>query len=147
VSLEDFGNIGRNDCSEEKRNNATSEWNPAENRIWDASWYMNGLAIRDWGTTGGGYTGNIRVFDTASGQWHVTYFSMPRYGSGVWSGGVEGANMVLTAPQKAPNGMDGVSRLTFHDITPGGFKWKGEWVSADGTVVYPFWRIECTHSS
>ena len=47
-------------------------------------------------------------------------------------------------PQKAPNGMDGFSRLTFYDINDDGFKWIGEWVDEAGQITYPFWKIDCT---
>ncbi len=136
--------VGRNDCVEEKRDPQSGEWAEPTNRIWDAAWYMNGYAIRDWGTTAGGQTGNIRIFDPKTGQWHVTFFSAPGYGTGTWKGGKQDDDIVLSLPQQAPNGMDGESRLTFSGISSSSFNWLGEWVSADGSVAYPFWRIRCT---
>ena len=136
--------IGSNDCTEEKRNNAGGEWVAGATRIWDAAWYMNGYAVRDWGTTSGGYTANVRTYDPARGQWNVAWLSMPGYSSGTWSGGKEGDNIVLKQPQASANGgLPGFSRLTFHDIAPTSFRWIGEWVSEDGSIVYPFWRISC----
>ena len=136
--------VGRNDCSEERLNSATGEWENST-RTWDAAYYLNGYAIRDSGRSGLANNGNIRLFDSESGQWVVTFFSMPNFGSGIWRGGMEGKNMVLRQPQKAPGtDLDGVSRLTFSGISSSSFDWDGEWVSADGSVVFPFWKIRCT---
>ncbi|MDA1372108.1 MAG: hypothetical protein O2971_15265 [Proteobacteria bacterium] len=136
--------VGENDCSEERLNNATGEWDPGQ-RTWDAYYYINGYAIRDTGRSGAATNGNLRLFDTAAGQWLVTFYSMPAYSTGTWAGGMEGGAMVLRQPQKAPGtDLDGFSRLTFSNITQQGFDWVGEWVSADDdSVVFPFWRISC----
>jgi hypothetical protein len=139
--------IGQNDCNEQRLNNATGKWDSGE-RTWDAQYYLNGFAIRDSGRSGTRSNGNVRIFDTASQQWNVTFFSMPAYSSGVWSGGMDDEKMVLLRPQKAPGtDFDGFSRLTFSNIDDRGFDWTGEWVSADGNTVFPFWRISCTHIS
>lgn len=136
--------IGQNDCTDERLNNASAEWDKST-RTWDAYYYMNGYAIRDTGRSGGATNGNIRVFDRGAQEWVVTFFSMPTYGSGIWRGGMEGDKMVLKLPQKAPGtDIDGFSRLTFSNISTTGFNWDGEWVSEDGSVVFPFWRIRCT---
>lgn len=136
--------IGQNDCTDERLNNATGEWDSGT-RSWDAYYYMNGYAIRDTGRSGGTTNANIRLYDVAAQEWIVTFFSMPAYGTGTWRGGMEGDNMVLRLPQKAPGtDIDGFSRLTFSNISDSGFNWDGEWVSSDGSVVFPFWRIRCT---
>ena len=135
--------IGRNDCAEQRLNNATGEWVDAT-RSWDASYYMNGFAVRDAGQSGSATNGNIRVFDTATGEWVVTFFSSPTYSSGIWRGKMEGEKMVLRQPQKAPGtDFDGFGTLTFSNISAQGFDWTGEWISADGSIVFPFWRIQC----
>ena len=135
--------IGRNDCEEDKLNNATGEWESSR-RSWDAYYYMNGFAIRDSARSGANHNGNIRIYDPAAQLWRVTFFSTPGFSSGVWSGGMEGDRLLLSVPQKAPGtDIDGISRLTFSNISPRGFVWTGEWVSADGEVVFPFWRISC----
>lgn len=136
--------IGANDCNEERLNQATGEW--IENqRSWDGYYTMNGHAIRDTGRSGATTNANIRLYDSVTGQWRVTFFSMPVYGTGTWSGGMEGENMVLRLPQKAPGtDIDGFSTLTFSNISDTGFDWSGVWVSADGEVEFPFWRISCT---
>ena len=108
--------IGRSDCTEERLNNATQEWQQAE-RTWDAFYTLNGFAIMDTGRSAGSSNGNLRVFDSATGQWQVHFFSMPVYGNGIWRGGKEGDTLVLRQPQKAPGtDFDGVSRLTFSNI-------------------------------
>ena len=135
--------IGANDCHDERRQGNTDNWVSTQ-RSWDAHYTMNGYAIFDSGRSQTSANGNVRVFDPATGQWHVTFFSMPVYGSGVWTGGMAGESMVLTQPQKAPGtDLSGVSRLTFSNISSEGFDWIGEWVSSDGSYVFPFWRISC----
>ena len=93
--------------------------------------------------------GASRQFQPDSGKWVVTYFSSPGVSTspGTWLGKKKGEDIVLTMAQKAPNGMDGFSRLTFHSISPKGYGWKGEWVSQDESIVYPFWIIGCNKRS
>lgn len=135
--------VGQNDCVDERLNQATGEWVTTE-RTWDAYYYLNGRAIRDTGRSGATTNGNVRIFDIGSGQWRVTFFSAPVYGTGTWVGGMEGEEMVLRLPQKAPGTeIDGFSTLTFSNISAQGFDWSGVWVSADGDVEFPFWRISC----
>lgn len=135
--------IGENDCLEQRIDNATGEWVDGV-RSWDAHYYMNGFAIRDSGKSGATTNSNIRVFDTAASEWAVTFFSAPIYGSGTWRGRMEGGNMVLRQAQKAPGtDFDGFSTLTFSNVSDRGFDWSGEWISEDGSVVFPFWRIQC----
>ncbi len=135
--------VGMNDCVEQRINNATGEWVEGV-RSWDAHYYMNGFAIRDSGMSGAITNSNIRVYDTASGEWAVTFFSTPAYSSGTWRGNMEDGNMVLRQAQKAPGtDFDGFSTLTFSNVSDRGFDWSGEWVSEDGSVVFPFWRIQC----
>lgn len=136
--------IGHNDCREERLNNATGEWVGGE-RSWDASYYLDGYAVQDSGSSGGATNGNIRIYDPATEQWHVTYFSTPVYGLGTWSGGMVEDRIELERPQKAPGtDLDGTNRLTFYDITDTGFKWKGQWISEDSSFVTDYWRISCT---
>ncbi|NKB32377.1 MAG: hypothetical protein GKR91_04695 [Pseudomonadales bacterium] len=136
--------IGRNDCVEERLNNGTGEWDEGR-RTWDAQYFMNGYAIEDSGRSGATTNGNIRIYDANADQWNVTFYSMPSFSTGVWSGGMEAGNMVLRQPQKAPGtDFDGHSTLTFSKISENSFDWSGEWISVDGSAVFPFWRISCT---
>ncbi len=135
--------IGENDCVEQRIDNATGDWVESE-RSWDAHYFMNGFAIRDSGRSGATTNGNIRIFDTTEEEWAVTFFSAPFYGTGTWRGNMEGENMVLRQAQKAPGtDFDGFSTLTFSNVSAQGFDWSGEWISEDGTVVFPFWKISC----
>lgn len=135
--------VGKNDCVEQRIDNATGEWSESE-RSWDAHYYMNGFAIRDSGRSGSTTNSNVRIFDSAAGEWAVTFFSAPAYGSGTWRGKMEGEHMVLRQAQKAPGtDFDGFSTLSFSNISPRGFDWTGEWISVDGSVVFPFWKIQC----
>ncbi len=139
--------IGNNNCVEERRDSSNGAWIEGQ-RSWDAHYTMNGFAIIDTGRSGQSSNGNMRLFDLETKQWVVTFFAMPVFSSGVWRGQLTGTDIVLKQPQKAPGlGLDGISRLTFHNITDTGFDWIGEWLSDDGTVVYPFWKISCKKST
>ncbi len=141
---------GNHNCLDERRSADGATW-VKNDRLWDGRYTMNGFAIIDSGGVGGSANGNMRVYDATAGKWNVTFFSMPTYSSGVWQGNKvaddsgAGYSMVLSQPQNAP-GMqrEGVSRLTFSEISESGFNWIGEWVSKDGSIVYPFWKISCT---
>lgn len=135
--------IGQNNCTEERLNNSTGEWVPGT-RTWDANYFMNGHAIQDGGRSGATTNGNIRIYDAVVAQWQVTFFSMPTYSSGTWTGGMEEQKMVLRQAQKAPGtDFDGHSTLTFFNISENSFDWLGAWVSVDGSVTFPFWRVSC----
>lgn len=137
--------IGRCNCKSVNRN-ADRTWGDTVDMIWQFKYIMNGRAIQDetW-KADGKHSGSIRQFQPDSAQWVVTYFSASSVGykPGVWIGGKIGEDIVLKMEQKAPNGLDGFSRLTFSDISEQGYNWIGEWVSVDGSFVYPFWKIFC----
>jgi len=135
--------VGSNDCAEQRLDNSTGDWVDST-RSWDAYYFMNGFAVRDGGESASGSNGNIRVFDAATMEWVVTFFSAPNYSSGTWRGKMEDGKIVLKQPQKAPGtDFDGFSTLTFLNISATSFDWSGEWISEDGTVVVPFWRMQC----
>ncbi len=109
--------------------------------IWNGAYFLNGFGIQDKYWSPARYTSNIRIFDAASGEWKVTYFSAPRYFSGVWSGGKQGDDMVLLRETGLAEGKVRVSRLTFFDITDNGFEWKSE-TATDGDFVSG-WTSSC----
>ena len=109
---------------------------------------MNGMAVQDKTLKEDGkHSGSIRQFNTDSLKWYVHYYSSnaasPTLGS--WAGKkTQKGNIVLYKKQKAPNGTEGYSRLTFYDIDKKGYKWIGEWVDKTEKVKFPFWKITCT---
>ena len=144
--LADFAEmIGACDCTSQNRN-PDGTWQDTIKMVWTFEYIMNGLAVQDkTSKEDGTYAGSIRLFNADSSRWYVHYFSStfaaPKLSA--WAGNRVGDKIVLSMPQKAPNGMDGISRLTFYDISEQGFKWIGEWHNPDATIVYPFWKIDC----
>ncbi len=145
--LDDFKPmIGMCDCDSERRN-PDGTWAKAIKMTWKYSYIMNGMAIQDETLKADGkHSGSIRQFSKDSLKWYVHYYASatPTATLSSWEGNkTADGNIVLYKPQKAPNGTDGFSRLTFYDITDKGYKWIGEWVDKTETVVFPFWKIAC----
>lgn len=142
--------IGDCNCTSQRKN-PDGTWGEPIDMIWRWKYIMNGKAVQDEtfkpeGTPSGG---SIRQFSKDSMRWYVHYYSsnapIPKLPT--WEGNKnrEG-KIVLYKEQKAPNGLDGFSRLTFFDIDKKGYKWIGEWVDTTETVVFPFWKIVCTRN-
>lgn len=139
--------IGTCDCKSVSRN-PDGTWQDSLRMEWQFKYIMNGTAVQDevW-RENDLMAGSIRQYNADSALWYVSYYtssvipaSLP-----VWSGTKhQEGNIVLYKDQQAPNGADGFSRLTFHNITVNSFDWKGEWISADESIVYPFWTITCS---
>lgn len=139
--------IGTCSCKSLRRN-PDGSWQDTLSMEWKFKYIMNGTAVQDesW-REGNAYSSSIRQYNQDSAKWVVTFFSYPSISTNpsTWLGSKnELNNIVLNAPQNAPNGMKGLSQLTFFDISESGFNWKGQWVSLDGSFVYPFWNIWCT---
>lgn len=138
--------IGVCDCKSVQRNNDGS-WQDTLNMVWKFKYILNGTAIQDetWHDSGF-FATSIRQINTDSLNWVVSYYGTKLVNNkvGVWTGKKESNQIVLKMPQKSPGGLDGLSRITFYDITDTGFKWKGEWVDEKETVKYPFWTIVCS---
>jgi len=138
--------IGLCDCKSVQRN-GDGTWQDTLNMQWKFKYIMNGTAIQDevW-RDNDMYAGSIRQYHVDSAKWVVSYFSYPSVSTspGIWMGSRKENEIVLYMDQKAPNGMEGKSRLTFYAWDDTGYKWKGEWITPDAMVVYPFWTIECT---
>lgn len=138
--------IGECDCYSQRRN-PDQTWQDSIKMIWRFKYIMNGMAVQDETLKEDGVaSGSIRMFNADSSKWYVHYYSSnsPAPSLKTWVGGKVGDKIILNLPQKAPNGMEGISRLTFYDISDKGFKWIGEWVKEDANIIYPFWKIECT---
>jgi hypothetical protein len=144
--IEDFAPmIGDCDCKSLRRN-SDGTWQDTLNMVWRFKYILNGMAIQDetWHENDF-YATSIRQFNTDSLNWVVSFYGT-RFISNkvsVWHGNKIGDDIVLKMPQKSPNGLDGINRLTFFDVSEDGFKWKGEWTNLDESIVYPFWMIDC----
>lgn len=135
------------DCRSVNRN-PDGSWQDTLDMVWMAKYTLNGTAIQDFTWREGAFAASsMRQYDTTTHQWVVTYFSNTGVSTkpGTWLGAwdEEAQKMVLTQAQKAPNGMEGNSVLTFSNISEKGYKWEGKWVKDDGSVEWPFWRIAC----
>lgn len=114
---------------------------------WTFKYIMNGKAVQDETLKeDGGHSGSIRQYNADSARWYVHYYSSNTATAtlSAWEGNMtDDQTMILYRDQTAPNGMEGYYRITFSEMTTKGFKWAGEWVSKDETIVYPTWRIFC----
>lgn len=142
--------IGECKCSSVSRK-PDGNWAEAVDMMWRFKYIMNGMAVQDETfKTDGTYAGSIRQFIPDSTKWYVHYYNSgsPSTILPAWEGNKEeNGDIVLYRDQTAPNGMEGDYRITFTDISDNGFKWLGEWVSKDRTIVYPTWKISCTKSN
>lgn len=138
--------IGISTCKSQSRA-SDGTWNNEVDMLWKWKYIMNGMAVQDETLKADGlHSGSIRQFNADSAKWYVHYYasssavaSMP-----VWEGTkTDEGKIVLYREQKAPNGLDGFYRLTFSEITDGGFNWIGEWVNVDESIVFPTWKITC----
>lgn len=107
--------------------------------IWKAKYMLNGYAIQDNNFNPINPTTNLRMYDSKTATWKVTYLqSANGYFTGVWEGGLnENGDMVLMADQ---NG--NTSKLVFYNISKGGYNWKSESIDPDGNVRVG-WRKHC----
>ena len=138
--------IGSCSCTSTLRNK-DGNWAAPEKMTWTWRYIMNGMAVQDMTLKeDGGHTGSIRQFIADSAKWYVHFYSNkgPTTTLPTWEGNRIDDTMVLYKDSPAPNGMEGDYRLTFSNITKSGYDWAGEWVSKDGTIVYPTWKIVCT---
>lgn len=140
--------IGECNCKSQTRNQDQT-WAEPIDMLWRFKYIMNGMAVQDETLKADeGYSGSIRQFIPDSTRWYVHYYSSraPSTILPTWEGKKnEAGKIVLYREQKAPNGMEGYYRLSFYDIDDKGFKWIGEWVSLDETIVYPTWKIDCSN--
>ncbi|QNM86151.1 hypothetical protein H9W90_03265 [Polaribacter pectinis] len=138
--------IGECNCISESRN-PDGTWAKPTKMIWSWKYIMNGTAVQDETLKEDGiHSGSIRQYNKDSLHWNVHYYSSANISStlSVWNGNKnKEGKIVLYKKQKAPNGAEGFSRLTFYDIDKKGYKWIGEWVDKSEKIVFPFWKISC----
>lgn len=140
--------IGKCDCTSLSRK-ADGTWNDAVQMTWTFKYIMNGWGVQDMTLKeDGAHSGSIRQYIADSSRWFVHYYSnsAPSTTLGTWEGNKsdEGDKIVLYRDQTAPNGFEGMYRLTFYDFTDNGYKWIGEWVDRAEKIIYPTWKIDCT---
>lgn len=144
--LQDFALlIGSSQCQSERRS-PDQTWADPIDMTWNFKYIMNGTAIQDETLKADKiHSGSIRQFSQDSSRWYVHFYSTPVSTTlSTWEGNLNDDDIiVLFKDQLAPNGTEGFSRLTFYDISDNGFKWKGEWINKEETIVYPFWKISC----
>ena len=142
--------IGECNCKSFSRN-PDQTWADPVDMVWRWKYIMNGKAVQDETIKADGKnSGSIRQFIADSSRWYVHYYASttPTTTLSAWVGKKEeNGNIVLYKEQNAPNGMEGVSRLTFYDISDSGYKWIGEWTDKSGKVTFPFWKIDCTRET
>ncbi len=142
--------IGECNCVSQARN-PDQTWAKPQDMLWRFKYIMNGTAIQDETLKAdGNHSGSIRQFIPDSTRWYVHYYSNrgPTPVLPAWEGNKkEDGNIILYRPQKAPNGTEGFYKIIFSEITEKGFKWSGQWVNSDETIVYPTWKIDCTKKS
>ncbi len=140
--------IGECDCTSATRN-PDQTWAEPVSMVWRFKYIMNGMGVQDETLKEDGtYSGSIRQFIPDSTRWYVHYYSSgsPSPSLPTWEGNkAKEGKIILYREQKAPNGMDGYYRLSFYDIDGQGFKWIGEWVNKDESVVFPTWKIDCSN--
>jgi hypothetical protein len=138
--------IGLCNCKSTSRN-PDQTWADPVDMTWRWRYIMNGKAVQDETIKAdGNHSGSIRQFIADSSKWYVHYYSSagPTTTLRTWEGNKnDNGDIILFNEQKAPNGTEGFSRLTFYDISKSGYKWIGEWIDKSGKITYPFWKIEC----
>ena len=146
--LQDYKDlIGVCNCTSESRK-PDGSWAKPVNMTWEWRYIMNGMAVQDETfKEDGNHSGSIRQYNKDSLSWYVHYYASksatPKLRT--WSGNKNNeGNIILYLEQKAPNGTEGFSRLTFYDINKEGYKWIGEWVDKTEKIVFPFWKITCS---
>lgn len=138
--------IGKCQCKSTSRA-PDGTWAEEVDMEWTFQYIMNGLGVQDFTLKSDGtHSGSIRQYDADSAKWFVHYYTSRATGTvplSYWTGNLEEDKIVLSRPQTSPQGLEGFSRLTFYDFSNNGYKWVGEWVDINNTIVYAFWKIEC----
>ena len=128
--------IGEFDCNDEIINPQNGKWVKMK-AIWNARYFLNGMAIQDQYWSPPFSTSNIRIFDSRDKKWKVTFFRMPGYAPGpAISGQKEGDKLVMRQGTEKQGG-----KYTFFNIRSGGFDWVGENLREGKSSA--FWKSSC----
>ncbi len=127
--------IGEFDCDDRIYSARDKKWFRMD-VVRKAEYVLNGFAIQDKNWTPILNSSNIRVYDSKTKQWHITYFRTQPYSSAVWKGGKEGENMVFRQTTGKTE-----SRLTFYDISKNSYSWKAESITDGKTTMN--WQFTC----
>lgn len=127
--------IGEFDCNDRIFNPQDGKWYDMK-VMRRAAYILNGHAIQDQNWLPIFNTSNMRMFDTKEKKWKVTYFKMPTYQTGIWTGEKTGDEIVLKQGTDEKG-----SRLTFFDIKADEYSWKAESLT-DGKAKLT-WQFTC----
>lgn len=137
--------IGTCNCTSVTRK-PDGTWAEPVDMEWTWKYILNGMAVQDESyKSDGSHAGSIRQYIADSSRWYVHWYSSkaPSTKLPVWEGNTKDDKIILYREQKAPNGMDGFSRLTFYEMNDSGYKWVGEWTDKAENIIYPTWKINC----
>jgi len=137
--------MGRAECLTSTRIDKDN-WTTPVDMMWTFKYIMNGMAVQDEVLRSDGtHAGSIRQYNNETELWLVYFYSNTAFPDQLptWVGGKEGADLVFSKAQQAPNGTDGKYRVKFFDITPSSYEWVGEWVDLTEQIVYPTRKISC----
>lgn len=130
--------IGAFDCDEEitdLKGNSTQL-----SARWSGKYVLNGFGIQDSYWNKDFSTTNVRIYDDARSEWQVTYFRMPKFESGAWTGSIQGPDIILRRSFEY-EGEAVESRLTFQKITSTGFEWVSKYIKDD--LQHTNWSSTC----
>lgn len=129
------------------RKDENGKWTAPIDAMWTFKYIMNGRGVQDEFFLANGLSGgSIRQYNDKDQLWYVHYYAsnLPTPKLQSWKGSKDGeGNIILYSKQKSSDGDDGFLKLTFHEISDNGYKWKGEWVNSDESIKNAFWNIEC----
>jgi hypothetical protein len=138
--------IGVCDCVS-VRKNPDQTWGDSVAMRWEWRYVLNGTAVQDITyRADNSSSSSMRQYNADSASWYVTYFNSLQNSAkpNTWSGGLdENGDMVLKVSQKAPNGLEGHSILSFKNISKEGFNWTADWEAINGNFRTTYWEINC----
>ena len=109
---------------------------PGPPATWVWFYALDGHAIQDvWIPASGPSGTNVRIFDPASGTWHMVWTTAAQPFFDEFEARLSGDDLVMHGERRAREAFGAHrARITFHDIAPSSFRWRYEATapSADG---------------